>query len=156
VPFVHYTVSVLRSLGYKARSNVLKDQPAFGAAFNNPRLKIQVATLGWGADFPATSNFFVPVFTCASFLHGRFGNGNQSEFCNRRIDAEIIRARALQTSDPQAASHLWTKIDRDIVDQAPVVAIGNPRQLDFVSHRAGNYQYSQQTGTAHLDQLWVR
>jgi peptide/nickel transport system substrate-binding protein len=151
VPFVHYLVSVLRNLGYNARSKVVKDQPEFAAALRDPRLKIQVDTLGWGADYPSTSNFFSPLFTCASINPGGLG-----ELCNPRIDAEIRHAQTLRTSDPQAASHLWSKIDREIVDQAPVVAIANPRQLDFVSHHVGNYQYSQQTGTAHLDQLWVR
>ena len=73
----------------------------------------------------------------------------------RSIDAEIARARSLQTSDPQAAAQLWSKVDRDIVDQAPWVVHGNPRATDFVSRRVGNYQYNPQWG-ALLDQMWVR
>ena len=37
-----------------------------------------------------------------------------------------------------------------------IVPTMNPRLLDFASRRVGNYQYSPQTGTAHLDQLWIR
>ena len=146
-----YLVSVLGSLGYKTRSKVVKDGFALYTAVNNPRLKMQAFPTGWGADYPATSNFFVPTFTCASFRLGRNFNGNASGFCNPRIDREIAHAQALQTSDPTAASHLWSKVDREITNQAPVVAFYNPRQLDFVSHRVGDYQYNE-----NLDQLWVR
>jgi peptide/nickel transport system substrate-binding protein len=72
-----------------------------------------------------------------------------------RIDAEIARARSLQTSDPQAASQLWSRIDRDIVDPAPWVTVMNPRWTDVVSRRVGNYQYNPQW-RALLDQVWVK
>ena len=53
---------------------------------------------------PSPSNFFSPLLTCSSFLPGTPENNNLAEFCNPRIDAEIARARSLQTSDPQAAA----------------------------------------------------
>jgi len=81
------------------------------------------------------------------------GNLNLAEFCDPKIDAEIARARTMQTIDPPAATRLWSKIDRDIVDQAPWIFSDNPREADFVSRRVGNYQYSQ-SGIL-LDQLWV-
>jgi len=82
-------------------------------------------------------------------------NGNLSEFCNPKIDAEIRRAFSVQTTDPQAANELWAQVDRDIVDQAPHVPLTNPRTIDLVSPRVGDYQYNPQWG-ALIDQLWVR
>jgi peptide/nickel transport system substrate-binding protein len=149
-----YLVSVLRALGYKAQLKIVKAFPAFVAAVNSGRF--QALFSGLQTDYPATSSVFVPTFTCASLRHGRSVNGNETGFCNSRIDAEIARAQLLQTGDPQAASRLWTKIDRDIVDQAPIVATGNQRTLDFTSRRLRNYQFSPRTNTATLDQLWVR
>jgi len=67
----------------------------------------------------------------------------------------ITRARALEVTDPALASSLWTRVDREVVDQAPVVPLVNPKQVDFLSGRVGNYQYSPQWGVL-LDQLWVR
>jgi hypothetical protein len=69
--------------------------------------------------------------------------------------------RALQTSDPRAGSRLWTRIDRELTDQAPWVVIRTGRAPDFVSRRTGNYTFcylSSVTGStgACLDQLWVR
>lgn len=82
-------------------------------------------------------------------------NQNLAEFCNPKIDREIARAQSLQTRDPTAASRLWTKIDRDITNQAPWVPFANGVVLEVKSPRVGNYQYNPQWGTL-LDQLWVR
>jgi hypothetical protein len=102
------------------------------------------------------------VFTCRSYDPARPGeNLNVVGFCSRRIDAEIARARALQTSDPPAASRLWSTIDRRITDQALWVVIRTQLAPDFVSRRTGNYTFcylSAIAGSAGacLDQLWVR
>jgi hypothetical protein len=69
--------------------------------------------------------------------------------------------RALQASDPPAASRLWRTIDRTVTDQALWVVIRTQLAPDFVSRRTGNYTFcylSAITGTAGacLDQLWVR
>jgi peptide/nickel transport system substrate-binding protein len=108
-----------------------------------------------GVDYPSAGAVFPPLLTCASFRPRSSSNQNWSEFCNKRIDGEIARASALQSTDPQAASALWGKIDRDVTRQAPWVPLHNPRSLNFVSRRVGNYQHNPQWGTL-LDQLWVR
>ena len=71
-----------------------------------------MATDGWGSDYPAASNFITNRFTCDLLYHPRRGSAT-------RIDAMIDRATQLQIGDPAAAGHLWAKIDRAIVDQAP-------------------------------------
>jgi peptide/nickel transport system substrate-binding protein len=95
------------------------------------------------------------LLTCSSFVPNSSANQNRAEFCNRSIDAEIARARSLQATDPGAASRLWTKVDHDIVQQAPWVFFQNPTRIDFVSRRVGNYQFNPQWGIL-LGQLWVR
>ncbi len=150
-----YIVSVLRSLGYRAR---LQTVPHPGATWRPNR---QAGVGGWASDFPAASNFFVPLFTCRSYTGDLSTNQNWSELCNRHIDAEIARAGALQTIDPPAASRLWTKIDHEITDLAPWVVIRTGIATDFVSDRTGNYtscwlSYWNGSTTACLDQLWVR
>jgi YVTN family beta-propeller protein len=150
-----YIVSVLRSLGYRAR---LRTVPHPGVTWRPDR---QAGVGGWGWDFPAASNFFVPLFTCRSYTGKVSTNANWSELCNRHIDAEISHAAALQTVDPRAASRLWTKIDHEITDLAPWVVIRAGIATDFVSARTGNYtscwlSYWNGSTTACLDQLWVR
>ena len=139
-----YFVSVLRSLGYQARFRNL-----------DPRRKVQAGIALWNPDYPSASDFFPVVLTCGSFVPRSRLNLNLAEFCNHPVDAEIARARALQATDPGAASRLWSKVDRDVVNQAPWVFLENQRNVNFVSRRVGNYQYNPQWGVL-LDQLWVR
>ncbi len=151
-----YLVSVLRSLGYKAQLGTV---PHRGSTWRPNR---QAGVGGWAEDYPSPNNVFSTQFTCRSYDPGRPDtNPNTAGFCSRRIDAEIARARALQTSDPPAASRLWSTIDRRITDKALWVVIRTQLAPDFVSRRTGNYTFcylSTTTGSAGacLDQLWVR
>jgi peptide/nickel transport system substrate-binding protein len=153
-PLTPYLLSVLRKIGYKTRLETVPPSK-FGSVWADPHSKWQAIPFGWLADFPAASNFFTPNFTCASFRPGPT-NGNFSEFCDPKIDAEIAHASALETADQQAAAKIWAKVDHDLVDQAPWVPYLNVETLDFTSSRVGNYVYNAWIGGALLDQMWVR
>jgi hypothetical protein len=144
--------SVLRSLGYKAQ---LKFVPSLGAIADSRR-KIQASAGGWFGDYPPADAILSPSFTYQSFTpNNPTDNNNWAEFCNHRIDAEIDRARTLEANDRQAAIRLWSKIDRDITNQAPWVTIFHPLTTFFLSRRASNHTYCFVGGIC-LDQLWVR
>jgi hypothetical protein len=115
----------------------------------------QVGTFYWVADYPTASNFLRTVMACAAFSRDPVENSNPSQFCDRGIDAQMRRATALQATDPQRANELWAKIDREVVDAAPWVPLTNPKSVEILSARAGNYQFNPQVGSL-LDQLWVR
>ncbi len=143
----NYLVSVLRRLGYKVRfKNFTRDD--YFSAISDPRRRIQAGIAGWLQDYPSAGNFFEPQVTCGS-------KNNYAQFCNRRIDREIADASSLQSTDPGAASRLWSKVDHDVVDQAPWLFMQNPLSFVLVSRRVGNYQFNPQWGVL-LDQLWVR
>jgi len=140
----NYLVVLLNELGY--RVNV---RPVALRAFYSRGNEFQMALAGFGADYPAPSNFIVNKLTCgASFTPF-------SGFCDPRIEAMIDRAVMMQADDPAAAGALWAEIDRAIVDQAPFLWLVNPIVVEFVSERVGNYQWSLQWGGL-LNQLWVR
>jgi peptide/nickel transport system substrate-binding protein len=145
-----YVVSVLDSLGYEARLRIAANPYA-----RQDKLRLQAGFYAWGSDFATPAGSFVGGLTCGAYNPVNAVNENTAEFCNPAIDREIARARSLQTSDPETASRLWAKIDRDVVDQAPWVPFANGAVLELVSARVGNYQYNPQLGTL-LDQLWVR
>jgi peptide/nickel transport system substrate-binding protein len=150
-----YVVSVLRSLGYKARLRLVRH------AGPTWRANRQAGVGGWGGDYPSAGNFFGPLFTCRSYTTDPATNTNTSGLCNRRVDAEIARARTLQVGDAVAASRLWAKIDRQVTDLAPWVVLRTGTNSDFVSRRTHNYttcwlSYMTGTTSACLDQLWVR
>jgi len=52
-------------------------------------------------------------------------------------------------------NQLWARVDREIVNHAPVVPLFTLKNADIVSERVGNYQYNPQWGVL-IDQLWVR
>ena len=65
------------------------------------------------------------------------------------------RAQAEQLSDPTGARARWHRVDREITDVSPWVPLMFSKNVNFLSKRVGNYQYSPQMGIL-IDQLWVR
>lgn len=148
---------LLRNLGYRVRvrhvSTGVYFNPATGPG--DSRRRVQAGLVSWLAESAAASAYITAFLSCSAFKPANGSNQNWSEFCDRRIERRIRRALALQTRDPYLANQLWARIDRAIVDRAPLVPLFSLRQVDFVSRRVGNYQYHPQWGIL-LDQLWVR
>ena len=109
---------------------------------------------GWFADFLAPAGFLVATDNC---LENKTvaPPSTLGATCVPAIHHEFVRARDQQTADPEQATLLWRKVDRDTTDAAPWVAYLNPGKLELLSSRVGNYEYSPQWGTL-FDQLWVR
>jgi hypothetical protein len=70
--------------------------------------------------------FFGTWFMCTSPFNHRW-------FCDPPLDGAIRRAQRLEAADPHAASALWARIDRELVDRAATVPLVAPRSIDFVS-----------------------
>jgi len=149
-----YLVSVLDQLGYRASLRVVNSNAYYPMA-GDSRNRIQLGEFNWYNDYPAPSDFVVPLFSCRSFIRDDSVNLNLSEFCDHQIDAQITRALAAQARSPNAAASLWAHVDRELADQAPWVPLFNARQLVVLSARVGNYQFHP-FWQLLLDQLWVR
>ena len=147
-------VRVLRALGYRASLKTVGG--TFPLPFFDSRVKAQIGFFGWGTDYPATSAWFTPAVTCASFQPNSRWNYNAAQFCNRGIDREISLALSQQAKDPEAARKLWARIDREVVDVAPLAPLIVWNIVDLLSERVGNYQYSGRGQGLLIDQLWVR
>ena len=65
------------------------------------------------------------------------------------------RAQAEQLSNPTGSRALWQQVDREIADASPWVPLMVTKDVNVLSKRVGNYQYSPATGML-IDQLWVR
>jgi len=150
-----YAVKLLRSLGYRAS---MKSRSGFGyfKVVGDSRTRAQIGTTEWISDYPAPSGFFNAVLTCAAFLPDDPGNSNVAEFCDPHLDRQIERSLAEQATNPDAARGAWERVDRQTVDQAPWVPLVNPKVIDVLSKRVGNYQYSPAGLGMLIDQLWVR
>src|SRR5205807_618736 len=106
-------------------------------------------------NYPAASEYIRWLLSCQNFLPHSTSNPNWAEFCDPRLDEQIHVALAAQQAKSPAATDLWAQADKTVTDQAPLVPLVVPRQVDFVSRRVGNYQYHPQFGVL-LDQLWVK
>jgi peptide/nickel transport system substrate-binding protein len=147
-----YAVKLLRSLGYRVSTKQQDD----AALDYDSRTRAQIGSIEWISDYPTASGFFNIILTCASFVPANaVRNSNPAEFCDPRIDREIKRAQSEQLTNPEAAGALWELVDRQTVDQAPWVPLVNPKVVDVLSKRVGNYQYSPAFGML-FDQLWIR
>jgi peptide/nickel transport system substrate-binding protein len=143
--------AVLRSLGYRAHTKRVSDHVYYvdpKTSPLNPHSRVQAGLFAWTADLPAASNYFGELFSCRA-------PGNFPHFCDRRIEKQIERALALQSSDSYLANRLWSRIDRAVVDEAPVAPLYTLKEVDIASRRVGNFQYNPQWGVL-LGQLWLR
>lgn len=147
-------VQLLRDLGYRTSVRLVPGR-AYNRIVPDTRNHVQIASGGWGTDYPAASNFFDVKLSCAALRPASPVNTNDAQFCDRRIEAKADRARRLALTDTAAAERVWEQVYRDVVDQAPWLIAATPRYTDFVSRRAGNYQFHPLWGLL-VDQLWVR
>jgi len=133
-----YTVKLLRSLGYRTSMKIRGDD--YFPVVGDSRTKAQIGPGEWISDYPAASGFFTAVLTCASFVPESPGNANVAQFCDPRIDRQIQQAVSEQATNPDAARGVWERVDRQTVDEAPWVPLVNPKVVDVLSTRVGNYQ----------------
>jgi ABC-type transport system substrate-binding protein len=148
-----YLVEVLRSLGYAARLRQLTEDEWWDV-HHEPKARWQILQgTGFFADYPAASNFYLSIFSCAATQVGTGVLAGRD--CNRGLDALADYAHHAEATDPRAARAMWATIDHKLTDDAPFVALVNTLEATVVSQRVGNYQSSPELGPL-LSQMWVR
>jgi YVTN family beta-propeller protein len=152
--FNQVAVKVLRSLGYRVAVKPVVGDRYWGAV-GDSRNRAQIGFTGWALDYPDPGAFLAQVFSCAAFLPGDPDNLNPGAFCDPGIDRQMRRAQAEELSDTTGSRARWQRVDREITDAAPWVPLMVTKDVNFVSKRVGNYQYSPAHGML-IDQLWVR
>ncbi len=143
-------VDVLNRLGYRAR---LRSEPKLFDGFAaDPSHAFEAGLSGWGADYPAASNYIAPLATCPQ---NTTSNVNYSGYCNGAFDAGVAAASRLQVSDPGAASSAWAALDRAAVLAAADIPLFGESRRFLVGRRAGNVLVNPQYGLL-VGQLWVQ
>jgi peptide/nickel transport system substrate-binding protein len=145
-------VTLLDGLGYRARLHVLPEAVDYFRYVADSRHRAQIGPMGWAPDYPAALSM-LQLLRCAGFVPASPASLNYSEFCDHRAD-ELMRRASQLPADDAAADALWAQADKRLTDQAAVLPLDNPKAVNFVSRRVGNFQYSQQWGVLY-DQLWV-
>ena len=140
-----YFVDLLNDLGYKASSQFLSPE-IYVPYVQNSKNKVQFAWSFWTADYPAASNFLQILLGCESFQPNSNSSPNIGGFCDEGIQTSMDEAAATSLVDPAAADEMWADVDRAVTDQAPWVAMFNPKLLDFTSDRVEGFQFHPQWG----------
>ena len=138
-----YFIPLLNSLGYKAKPQFLSNSIQYPFIQNSAH-KVEFAFSDWFQDYPAASDFLNILLGCGSFHPNSDSSPNIAAFCNKGIQAQMDQASTTGVSDPTAANHIWAQVDHAVTDQAPWVAMFNPKQLNLVSPRLKNYTWSPQ------------
>ncbi|AOU98146.1 peptide ABC transporter substrate-binding protein [Acidihalobacter yilgarnensis] len=149
-----YLQSVLNELGYQASVKAISPNIEF-TYIQNTKNKVQISLTQWYQDYPAASDFLNVLFSCDAFHPGSDSSVNISGFCDPKIDVQMQHAMKVAITDLATANKLWAKIDKQVTEQAPAAILFNPKHIDFVSSRVGNYMYSSQRHWV-MSQAWVK
>lgn len=149
-----YMQGVLRDLGYDASLKVVSHNIQF-TYIQNTNNNVQISVTDWYADYPAPSDFLNVLYGCDSFHPGSDSSINISGWCDKKVDADMKQALKTAVTDPAAANKMWAMIDKEITDAAPAAALFQPKRVDIVSPRVGNFEFND---TYHLifSQAWVQ
>jgi peptide/nickel transport system substrate-binding protein len=138
-----YLQTVLTDLGYDATVQSISGDIQF-TYIQNTNNNVQISVSQWYQDYPAPSNFLNVLFGCDSFTPGSDSSVNISGLCDKALDGRMKAAMALGSTDPQAALAAWGDIDYDLMKLSPAVPLFTPKDVDLVSSRIGNYEFSSQ------------
>jgi peptide/nickel transport system substrate-binding protein len=149
-------VSDMNKIGYKASTQLLADSIQYPYVQNSKNhSKWNIAWSAWYQDYPAPSDFLNVLLGCGSIHPNSDASPNIAAFCDKGIQAKMDQAEVQGVSNPDAANEIWAQVDHEMTDQAPWVDLYNPKQIDFLSKRVGNYQWNPQWYIL-IDQLWVK
>jgi peptide/nickel transport system substrate-binding protein len=138
-----YFVGLLKKLGYKASLQALSADIQYPYA-QNSKNHVQFAFSSWYQDYPAASDFLNILLGCGSFHPNSNSSPNIAEFCNKSIQSQMDAAGTKSITDAKAGNAMWAKVDKAVTDQAPWVAMFNPKYIDFLGSRVKGYQFSPQ------------
>jgi peptide/nickel transport system substrate-binding protein len=144
LPLGEQVVAVLNEIGFKATLEKVTLDDLFDPK-QGP--KMQSMLVNWFSDATSSASFFA-IFTCND-------PNNLSRFCDPAFDAAVKKALEIQQTNTAGAGDAWAAVDRMLVDAAPIAALVNQLEADFVSARVGNFQHHPEWGVL-LDQLWVQ
>jgi peptide/nickel transport system substrate-binding protein len=149
-------VSDLNKIGYKASTQLLTGSIQYPYVQNSNNIKKwNVAWSAWYQDYPVPADFLNVLLGCGSIHPGSDASPNIAEFCDQNIQKQMTQASNMQLTNLSGANDLWAQVDHEVTDQAPWVDLYNPKQIDFLAKRVGNYQWNPQWYIL-IDQLWVQ
>jgi YVTN family beta-propeller protein len=140
-----FVAGVLRALGYSVHVHLAPSASITQAMRGHFQLSVDG---DWSAEYPDPSSYIPQFFSCNG------GNGN-GYYCDPRLDREMREASLLELTSAAKATAVWASIDHQLTNNAAWVPTENLPEVDLVSARLRNYQYSPVWGFL-ADQSWVQ
>jgi peptide/nickel transport system substrate-binding protein len=148
-------VSDLNSIGYKASTQLLAAGIQYPFVQNSTNSsKWNVGWSAWYQDYPAQSDFLNVLLGCNTIHPNSDASPNIAAYCSKSTQAQINKAETEETTNPAAATKLWTQIDHEDTNAAPWVDMYNPKQIDFLSKNVHGYEWNPQWYIL-IDRLWL-
>ncbi len=124
----------LAEVGIRASLD-LGEAAGYTTMAGNVGKKIPFGIYGWYADYLDPSNFFDPLLSGSRIqpIH----NNNLSVFDDQETNAMIVRA--MSTTDDSARFALWRRIDRRVMELAPVATMLHLQESRFYGARLGGW-----------------
>ena len=142
-------VDTLKTLGYRASLRIYPETDYFNEALLKPD-RFNAGLSGWGADYPAASQYLVPLAS-----GGRRGSLNFTGYSDAGLDRQMTAALDEQAREPGGGSDAWSAIDKAVVDAAAHIPFGASLHHVFVSRRVGNVLVQPGSGPL-IAQMWVQ
>lgn len=133
-----YTARLLRQLGYRAQARIVPPAKIHKVDWS----VVQIGCISSSDLQPA--DFF-----------GNLGCGAGVWVCDRRFDARVEHARALEQTNALLANKLLAELDREATDRALALPLVNLHFYDFVSKRLKSWADDPQFGLV-VDQASLR
>jgi peptide/nickel transport system substrate-binding protein len=149
-----YLVSVLNSIGYKAKLKPLSGNIE-GTYVQNTKNHVQISLEEWVDDYPAPADFLSELLGCENFHPGSDGSQNIAGYCNKANDAIAAKAEALGFTNPAGANKLWHQVERTDLAASAMAPVFYPKIVSFVSKRVGNFWFGDQWLFVP-DMVWVK
>ncbi len=140
----------LAEVGIRASLD-LGEAAGYTTMAGNVSKKIPFGIYGWYADYLDPSNFFDPLLSGSRIqpIH----NNNLSVFDDQETNAMI--ARAMSTTDDSVRFALWRRIDRRVMEPAPVATMLHLQESRFYGARLGGW-YRHVTRLFKIESLYLK
>jgi peptide/nickel transport system substrate-binding protein len=124
-----YVADVLNQIGLKAKPRIVA-APVYFATIGNQKTRAQIGFTNWFQDFPPPSNF---TFLVDGASIQNTNNQNLGNVDDERINAALIQAG--KNPDLDAVADTYAAVDRRLLDEAHVAALGHAKLTVFYSDR---------------------
>jgi peptide/nickel transport system substrate-binding protein len=136
-----YVQGALSAIGLRVSLRSLSPAIEF-TYISNSANRVSIGLTAAEEDYPAPSAFAGTAFLCDAWRPNSDTTDNMTGFCDPAVDQAVAAAQAAGLSDAGAAAAAWARVDRLVTEAAPLVPLFLMHNLDIVSSRLRNYEFS--------------